>query len=81
MAQTSSIGAKPYLNHTSVIILNEQVVKQKFNETINYLLHDVRIRSACIVMITKEQTTKENVYIPYRTSTNEEVDGILFESK
>ena len=50
---------KPYLNHTSVIILNEQVVKQKFNETINYLLHDVRIRSACIVMITKEQTTKE----------------------
>ena len=55
----TQMNKKPYLNHTSVIIINEKIVKEKFNETINYLLHDVRIRSACIVMISKEQTSRE----------------------
>ena len=49
------MNKKPYLNHTSVIIINEDLAKNKFNETINYLLHDVRIRSACYFIISKNQ--------------------------
>ena len=56
---SSFMNKKPYLNHASVIIINEDLAKNKFNETINYLLHDVRIRSACYFIISKNQTSKE----------------------
>ena len=56
---SSHMNKKPYLNHASIIIINDGVVKQKFDETINYLLHDVRVRSACILMISENQTAKE----------------------
>jgi len=55
----SLMNKKPYLNHTSVILLSEEAVKYKFNEIINHLMHDVRIRSACYLIITKNQTAKK----------------------
>lgn len=56
---TLQMNKQPYLNHCSVIIINENVLKEKFSETMNYLLHDVRIRSACYVMVTTKQSAKE----------------------
>lgn len=55
----TSMNKKAYLNHVSVIIINEEVAKNKFDETVNYLLHDVRLRSACYFIISKNQTSKE----------------------
>lgn len=49
----------PYLNHILVIIISENILKYKFSETLNYLIHDVRIRSSCYVIVSKDQTPQE----------------------
>lgn len=55
----SQLNRKPYLNHSSIVILNEEALNYKFNEILNYLIHDVRIRSASYIMVSKNQTTKQ----------------------
>ena len=49
----------PYLNHCLLIVLGEEVVKNKLDETLNYLIHDVRIRSSCYIVSTLNKTAKE----------------------
>lgn len=49
----------PFINHCSIIILNESILKEKFDETIDYLLHDVRVRSSCYILSTSNQSANE----------------------
>lgn len=49
----------PYLNHCLLIILSESIVEQKLEETINYLIHDVRIRSSCYIVTTEDNKASE----------------------
>lgn len=56
---SSQLNRKPYLNHSSIVILNEEAVEKSFDDILNYLLHDVRIRSACYIMASKNQSTKQ----------------------
>ncbi len=49
----------PYLNHCLLIILSESIIKQKLDETLNYLIHDVRIRSSSYIVTTEKEKPKE----------------------
>lgn len=55
---TLHMNKYPFINHCSLIILGEEVINNKFDETIDYLLHDVRIRSSSYIMATYEQNVK-----------------------
>lgn len=50
---------QPYLNHCLILLLDKNIIENKFNETLNYFIHDVRIRSSCYLMITEKQTPKD----------------------
>lgn len=56
---SNKLNRKPYLNHASIVILNNEAIKQNFDDLVNYLLHDVRIRSACYIMASKNQSAKD----------------------
>lgn len=48
----------PYLNHCLLIVLGEEIVKNKLDNTLNYFIHDVRIRSSCYVVSTFNESAK-----------------------
>ena len=54
---TKSISQYAYLNHALIIVLSESIIINKFEETLNYLIHDARIRSSCYVVVSKDDTT------------------------
>ena len=54
-----NMNKHPYLNHCSILLLSEDVIRYKYKETINYLLHDARIRSSCYMMVSYSQTPTE----------------------
>lgn len=54
----NSMYQVPYLNHCLLLIFNEDLLKNSFDEALNYFIHDVRIRSSCYVAVSKT-TAKE----------------------
>lgn len=56
---TLHINKYPFINHCSLIILSESVITNKFDETIDYLLHDVRVRSSSYIMVSYNQKVED----------------------
>lgn len=54
----NKIHQTPYLNHCLLIVLGEEIVKEKLDNTLNYFIHDVRIRSSCYVVSTVNESAK-----------------------
>lgn len=53
------LSKQAYLNHTLTIILNKNIIENKLEETLNYLIHDARIRSSCYVVVSNNYSAKE----------------------
>ncbi len=51
----SSMYQVPYLNHCLLLIFNENLLNNKLKETLNYLMHDVQIRSSCYIAVAEEK--------------------------
>ena len=50
---------QPYLNHCLILLFDKNILEQKLDETLNYFIHDVRIRSSCYLIVSEDLTPKE----------------------